>query len=372
MHRVLFGGDHFARPRHGPASCGPTAPLACKRISAAKVAASTGCARRAGVLKALDLSSCCASTPLPTKRVHCARTPHHGVVGLKRVLQAASASKQSTAEASDHATHPTAPTSKCTGASKKAPAAVQKSPSPINEGDRLTGNRRSGVLGVLNYWQATASPSSTSKGTAASCTSKHAASASSHSSGRAAVTAGVKPSVRAARRAIGTCADSRASLSDLVGSVAESQAEHKARHPQFHPGCSRCIYYALRAGWERGHGCHRHQAAGGNEVRTVWLAPRPATLGGVWGLGCVFCAAYMARRAENATASPCTNANRKQGQMGSRRSWARFDVRKLSQMGSRAVRQHADTMTHRLAARAYFLPDRNSTLILIDTRNLFR
>ena len=184
------------------------------------------------------------------------------------------------------------------------------------------------------------------------------------------MTAGVKPSVRAARRAVGACADSRAPLSDIVGSAAESQAEHKARHPEFKPWCSRCIYNALRAGWERGHGCHRHQAAGGNEVRTVWLAPRPATLGGVWGLGCVFCAAYMARRAENATASPRTGTKRKRGQMGSQRSWARFDVRKLSQMGSRAVRQHADTMTHRLAARAYFLPDRNNTLIPIDTRNL--
>ena len=63
---------------------------------------------------------------------------------------------------------------------------------------------------------------------------------------------------------------------------------------------------------------------------------------------------------------------RKPGTMGSRRAWANFEVRSLSMMASRALRHHADTMTHRLAAQAYFLPDRGKTLILIEATNFDR
>ena len=190
MHRVLFGGDHFARPRHGPASLGLTAPSARKRthaISEKPVATIAESWRRVGVsaeLGRVGVLKALVTSPLPTKHVDCANTPHHGAVGLKRVLQSALASTQSTTSASYHASRPSAPPSKRTGESKTAPAAVQKSPSPVNRGGGLTGTRRSGVLGVLtNYCQAIASPSSTSKSTAASSTSSRAASASTHMSG---------------------------------------------------------------------------------------------------------------------------------------------------------------------------------------------
>ena len=156
-----------------------------------------------------------------------------------------------------------------------------------------------------------------------------------------------KMAARAALSAVG--ASAAGAVSDMAGRADETHAAHKARHPRFHPHCPRCIYDELHAGWERGHGCHRHCAAG-NEVRTVWLAQRPAHLGGVWGLGCIFCAAYNSKRGPQPRGV-------KRGKMGSSGRWSRFEVRALSQMGSRAVRQHADTLTHRLATRAYFVPD---------------
>ena len=336
MHRVLFGGDHYAWPRNGP-------PSACRRAGAASGnQVGKAAVRRVGVLRALDLGS-----------------------DSKSVFHRRLASKQST-QASDCAKPRSLQTP--TGASKCAPHHVQKSPSSTNGKEAPTGKRRSGVLGVLSkFLQSTVSPSSTSTVPSASPASARAASATS-SAVPAPMTGCKKTLVRAARRAVGACGeDSKVALPDLVGDVGETQEEHKARHPEFQPGCPRCIYYALRIGWEQGYGCHRHQTAGGNEVRTVWLATRPVTLGGVWGLGCVFCAAYMARRAEDATNGPGMKAT--PGSMGSQRSWAGFEVRALSQMASRAVRQHADTMTHRLAARAYFLPAASNIVIPIQTLN---
>ena len=165
------------------------------------------------------------------------------------------------------------------------------------------------------------------------------------------VSARSKMAARAALSAAG--ASSAGTLADIVGSAGETQREHKARHPQFHPGCSRCVYEQLHKGWEQGHGCHRHGASG-NEVRTVWLAQRPAHLGGVWGLGCVFCAAYSLKHGGHARVK---QLKLKRGSMGSSGRWSRYEVRALSQMGSQAVRQHADTFTHRLATRAFFVPD---------------
>ena len=142
-----------------------------------------------------------------------------------------------------------------------------------------------------------------------------------------------------------------------MGLAVETEREHKARHPQIHPHCARCIYYALRTGWEQGHGCHRH-VAGGNEVRTVWLAPRAKHLGGVWGLGCVFCAAYTARYGGSRAGGRDSEHGRvKRGSMGTSGGWSRFEVNALSQVASRGVQQHARTYTHLLATRAYFVPD---------------
>ena len=43
--------------------------------------------------------------------------------------------------------------------------------------------------------------------------------------------------------------------------------------------------------------------------------------------------------------------------------WARYEIRAISQMAVRGVRQHAETLQHRRAARAYFMPERADTII---------
>jgi len=146
---------------------------------------------------------------------------------------------------------------------------------------------------------------------------------------------------------------SPADVAQLVGLADETWAEHKARHPELHPHCPRCIYHQLHTQWEQGHGCHRH-VFGGQEIRTVWLAQRSANLGGVWGLGCLFCSAYSRRPHVKTPRGVKTAPKVTRGSTGTSRGWSCFEVRALSQIACRGVRQHADTFTHQLATRAYF------------------
>ena len=401
MHRAFFGTvpavpRHEPPRRRAPPPAGPVGKTAVKPHGALFRALSLPSPIR-------DTGFGCVGVSLPpikhvvaaaTRRLH---ADSRGGGALQSVLQQGSASTPATS-ASSCAKTSSAPASTRTGVSKGAlhsalaqslpsstaptPQSKDRSTAPAgvaqkSQSSMPAGNPRVGVLGVFsNVFQSTASAASTSTCPGSSSASNRASSASARSSARPAPSAVVKTAGqrRAARRAVAACHGKKSSvpLADLVGGAAETYQEHRARHPQFEPGCSRCVYYALRSPWERGFGCHRHQQSGGNEVRTVWVASRPGTLGGVWGLGCLFCAAYHARRAEAARANPGIKVNRKPGTMGSRRSWANFEVRSLSMMASRALRHHADTMTHRLAAQAYFLPDRSNTLTLIEPTNLDR
>ena len=142
-----------------------------------------------------------------------------------------------------------------------------------------------------------------------------------------------------------------------AGLASETAAEHRRRHPTPQPSCPRCMYMRSRHEWELSWGCHTTRSGGGRVTRTVWLAERPAKFGGQWSLGCLFCSAYTRSRAPLSRGRKAKGSPRAiRGARGIAGAWSSFDVRALSQVASRGVRQHAETLTHRLATQAYFAP----------------
>ena len=142
-----------------------------------------------------------------------------------------------------------------------------------------------------------------------------------------------------------------------AGLASETAAEHRCRHCKPHPSCPRCMYMRSRHEWELSYGCHTTQSEGGRAVRTVWLAERPATLGGQWSLGCLFCSSYTRSRAPLPRRRKAKGDRRAiRGARGIAGAWSSFEVCALSQVARRGVRQHAETLTHRLATQAYFAP----------------
>ena len=175
-------------------------------------------------------------------------------------------------------------------------------------------------------------------------------------------------SLRAARAATGAIATKCGrAFAELVGPASETDQQHRRRHPCMVPGCARCVYLQLRASLVDSYGTHRHEAAG-KLVKTTWLAARPAKLGGSWALGCLFCAAYAdtknrIRRPPRRSLRGAGAQKIKRGSQGSVSRWSRFEISCLSQMASRGIRQHSETSTHRLAARAYFAVDKAAVCI---------
>ena len=141
----------------------------------------------------------------------------------------------------------------------------------------------------------------------------------------------------------------KASVCSDLGPVTESDEEHRRRHHPMRKDCSRCVYIVLRSQLQASYGSYQH-AVGSRVGKTVWLAPRPTRMQGVWGLGCLFCAARMQERPNL------------EGVPGKRRrynntKWARFEIRAVSQIAQRGIRQHAETQQHRMAVRDFFKPD---------------
>ena len=162
------------------------------------------------------------------------------------------------------------------------------------------------------------------------------------------------------------------------GSVEESAAQHAARHPVPLKDCARCCYNSARTTLERNYGSYA-RVVGGQIHRTVWLTPKPPRLGGLWGVGCAFCANLRQTRADardNARREGgATTKNLRRGPGNADTRWARFEIQQPSQIAVRGVRQHAETVQHRLAVRAYFVPQ-IATLVESEAaesdRDLFR
>ena len=143
------------------------------------------------------------------------------------------------------------------------------------------------------------------------------------------------------------------------GLVHETRAQPAARHPVRHPGCIRCVYDADHTKLGTAYGSHQHEA-GGLVCRTVWLAPRPCRLGGDYAVGCIFCADLRQRKAGDASRARARTLGTRKFAARARYAdtkWARFEQANALQLAPRGLRQHADTVQHQVAARAYFAPD---------------
>ena len=157
----------------------------------------------------------------------------------------------------------------------------------------------------------------------------------------------------------GACSKAQATS---PGPVEETAAEHAARHPAPTAPiktCARCVYNTSRADLERGYGSYAHNVDS-HVRRHVWLASRPPRLGGLWGVGCVFCAHYRQVRGEaNDDArreGRQRNKNARRGPGNADTKWSRFEVQAPAQIAPRGVRQHAESLQHRRAVRAFFVP----------------
>ena len=172
-----------------------------------------------------------------------------------------------------------------------------------------------------------------------------------------------------------TSADERERLlCAVVGAVEESDCAHRRRHPTRVKDCARCAYLEVGPQLRQMHGSYKHEVHG-RRARTIWLASRSQRLGGAWALGCIFCAFAAQRRADisrrreeddgtlGSTGLPWRKCRGRRGPLTNTK-WARFEIRALSQMAVRGVRQHAETLQHRRAARAYFMPDRAESVLM--------
>ena len=158
-----------------------------------------------------------------------------------------------------------------------------------------------------------------------------------------------------------------------VGSASESDWAHRRRHPVRVKDCARCAFLAIGPQLRQGHGSYKHEVQG-ERARTVWLTQRPSRLPGLWGVGCTFCALAAQRRADargrmdedvgalGSTGLPWRSCRGRRAPLANTK-WARYEIRTISQMAVRGVRQHAETLQHRRAARAYFMPERADTIV---------
>ncbi len=144
-----------------------------------------------------------------------------------------------------------------------------------------------------------------------------------------------------------------------AGDAEETEAEHGKRHAVFSKSCPRCVYVTLRRSWEATFGTWRCER-NGERVGIVWLAERPARMGGAWALGCKFCADLRRRAEEDAQGAPSNHRLRTK--------WGSFDVRSMSQMKATAMRQHAHSAVHKIATAVFLAPDTPVVRCLQATR----
>ena len=159
----------------------------------------------------------------------------------------------------------------------------------------------------------------------------------------------------------GVCAE-QASLMALVGRAGETDVQHLERHPAAEPRwaktCPRCAYLANRKRWSRfARLPRRPQRTGRDDEDDTFLAPRPAHLGGYWGLGCTLCAAAAddepCRKKRARLLNQPSDHGPNNGRSLSRchTVWSRFALRRatLHKVMSSAIINHTTSLQHRLA-----------------------
>lgn len=95
--------------------------------------------------------------------------------------------------------------------------------------------------------------------------------------------------------------------------------------------------------------------------RVKWVSERPASYGGSWRLGCVFCASALQRW----TVASSSDASSTAASRGHARwsKWALYEALPKD-LHSEHVRNHALTEEHKLSVAAYFKPDVPIALVL--------
>ena len=126
----------------------------------------------------------------------------------------------------------------------------------------------------------------------------------------------------------------------LVGHSRETDCEHRRRHPVgrgWAKSCPRCDYMANQTIWERSARFCGPTARLVARCETSWVCPKPAFLGGAWGLGCCLCAAARESKHVQRERVKVRKAYKEKGVAHQRMSrmntkWARYDHRHAPKM----------------------------------------
>ena len=130
-------------------------------------------------------------------------------------------------------------------------------------------------------------------------------------------------------------------------SLTKAASLHKRVHPKMVANCAQCIFHHRRRIWEASTACSHPQSRQGCPGRLIWLAERPQSWGGAWGIGCTLCSAFMAR---------CHGL----AEFRNRRvatKWARFEIRSHKSMQLCCLKQHSASALHKLAYMSHLTPD---------------
>lgn len=171
------------------------------------------------------------------------------------------------------------------------------------------------------------------------------------------IKSGARPATRT-KSAQASCQDTRAKA------TANARAKTSAlKRPPCGGGasncrCPQCHYRRFATQWRATYGSHKH-LLNKTWVCTEWLAERGT--GTTWGLGCLFCAHFLARLDRDR--DPAVRHHKPR--FGTK--WARFEIRSSIQASN--VQQHARQQTHKLAVAGFFSPERPLVRILQTSRS---
>ena len=115
----------------------------------------------------------------------------------------------------------------------------------------------------------------------------------------------------------------------------ETDEQHALRHPKLDLACLRCAFAKYGRYWQRlaGQGC--------------WLSPRPAYMGGPWGLGCLNCAAKLQQRSKKRSRAGWVWKSCRASK------WAKFRVTEFKDYKAtkRTIKRHKESLLHQRASR---------------------
>ena len=143
----------------------------------------------------------------------------------------------------------------------------------------------------------------------------------------------------------------------LRAGVGESSAEHSRRHGGHgqEATCGCCRFQHRRRLLES-YGSHAEQTSGERVVRITWLAERPQSMGGEWGVGCTCCTRWMAHMRAQRQHFGVVSPSKRRGPRFGDTKWARFEVRSVEQIAPRGVSQHAGTRCTSSPRRLFSAP----------------